>query len=375
MERPMELYIDRDELARGLARIQGVIERRSTHPILAHVLLHAKDGRLRMTATDTEIAYIGDLEANTRSNGEVAVDAAGLFQVVRSLPEATVHLASGEGNRLEVRSGRASFKLLGVPAEEYPALPPFDVLGTAVVSERDLQRVIEQVSFSVASEDVRWGLNGAHVEDRTDARGKRLRFAATDGHRLACSELPYTGDFALTPRMLVPRKALGVLRKLLEGSGGDVQLDFGEGALQLRRPGQTFWFRLLDGEFPDYKAVIPDKNKHAAVARRSDLLATLKRVGILVTDRTRPVTFRFSTEELEVRMDNVDRGEVRETLPVELEGEPIEVGFNARYLQDILSAMFGDHVRLELAHPLAPCLVRDPDDDSALFVVMPMRLD
>jgi len=149
----------------------------------------------------------------------------------------------------------------------------------------------------------------------------------------------------------------------------------GDGALQLRRPGQTFWFRLLDGEFPDYKAVIPDKNKHVAVLRRSELLATLRRVAILITDRTRPVSFRFAADELEIRLDNVDRGEVRESLPVELTGEPIEVGFNARYLQDILSALEGDFVRLELAHPLAPCLVRDPSDDAALFVVMPMRLD
>ena len=152
-------------------------------------------------------------------------------------------------------------------------------------------------------------------------------------------------------------------------------LDFGEGALQLRRPGQAFWFRLLDGEFPDYKAVIPSENKHRAVVRRNEMGSTLKRVNILVPDRARPVKFHFGEDELDVEVHNVDKGEVRETLPVELEGEAITVGFNARYLQEILGVLSGDLVTLELAHPLAPCLVRDQEDDSAFFVVMPMRLD
>ncbi len=370
----MELYIDRDALARGLARIQGIIERRSTHPVLSHVLLHCRDGILRMTATDTEIAYIGDLEANVSSGGELAVDAASLFQVVRSLPEATVHLKQTEGQRLEIRSGRAFFKLLGVAAEEYPTLPPFESTGTARVAERELKRLVEQVSFAVATEDVRWGLNGAHVEE-VAGEERTLRMVATDGHRLAAAQTTFEGDFAFTRRMLIPRKALAVLRKLLENRDDQVELDFGEGALQLRQPGHTFWFRLLEGEFPDYKAVVPSNHKHAAIIRGSDLSATLRRVGILVADRARPVRFSFGDGDLEVRVNNVDRGEVVETLPIELDGEAIAVGFNSRYLQDILGAVSGDRVVLELAHPLAPCLVRDPDDGSAFFVVMPMRLD
>jgi DNA polymerase-3 subunit beta len=267
------------------------------------------------------------------------------------------------------------FKLLGIAAEEYPALPPFDATGTAEIAESNLRRVVDQVAFSVASEDVRWGLNGAHLEVRESDSGRRLRFAATDGHRLACAETDFEGSFELTPRMLVPRKALAVLKKLLGGGTGTVSLDFGEGALQLRRPGQAFWFRLLDGEFPDYKAVIPTENKHRAIVRRQDMGSTLKRVNILVPERGRPVKFNFDEEELEVQVENLDRGEVRETLPVELEGEAITVGFNARYLQEILGVLEGDRVTLELAHPLAPCLVRDEEDDSAFFVVMPMRLD
>jgi DNA polymerase-3 subunit beta len=373
----MELYIDRDALGRGLARIQGIIERRTTHPILSHVLLHARGDVLRLTATDTEVGYVGEVAANVSSGGEVAVDAASLFQIVRALPEATVHLHLVDGQRLEVRSGRSRFKLLGVAAEEYPALPPFEKQATARLEEGELARLVEQVQFSIATEDVRWGINGAHLEEVERDGQRRLRFVATDRHRLACAEAPFEGDTRFTPRMLVPRKALAVLKKLLEGGSGSVELDFGEGALQLRRAGETFWFRLLDGEFPDYKAVVPRDDKHRAVVRRNDLAATLRRVAILVPDRARPVRFAFSESELQVEVHNVDRGEVQESVAIELDGDAITVGFNARYLLEILGVLRGDLVVLELAHPLAPCLVKEQGDgeDQAFFVVMPMRLD
>jgi DNA polymerase-3 subunit beta len=371
----MDLYIDRDELARGLARVQGIIERRSTHPLLAHVLLHARDSGLRMTATDTEVAYIGDLAANVTGAGQLAVDAANFFQIVRALPEPTVHLVVKSGRKLEITSGRASFKLPGYAAEDYPPLPTFDAKGSAAIAEGTLRRMVECTSFSVATDDVRYGLNGAHIEAVSDAEGQRMRMVATDGHRLSSSEGAYEGELVITPRTLIPRKALAVMRKLLEGDEETVEVAFGDGAIRLSRPNQIFWFRLLEGEFPDYAAVVPTENKHRAVVRRDDLASTLKRVGILVQERQRAVRFAFTETDLEIEMSSTERGEVHETVPIELEGDDVSVGFNARYLQDILGVLRGDKVVLELAHPLAPCLVRDPDDEAAFFVVMPMRLD
>lgn len=310
-----------------------------------------------------------------KTEGQVAVDATQLFQIVRALPEPTVRLRLGEALRLEVESGRASFRLPGTAAEDFPVLPPFRSTATANLAERELRRLVDQVAFSVATEDVRWGLNGAHVEEVRVGEEARLRMVATDGHRLACAEAVFTGSCRFANRMLVPRKALAVMRKLLEGDAPEVGLDFGEGALQLRRPGESFWFRLLDGEFPDYKAVVPTEPRFVATLRRSDLVSALRRVSIVITDRARPARFSFSEEEVEIRVQNVDKGEVRETLPVELDGGTFVVGFNARYLSEALGALAGDRVVLSLANPLAPCLVRDPDRDDAWFVVMPMRLD
>lgn len=371
----MDLYIDRDELSRGLARVQNIVERRSTHPLLAHVLLHARDGGLRMTATDTEVAYIGDLAANVEKGGEVAIDAASLFQIARSLPEPTVQLTLGAANRLEVKSGRARFRLPGFPAEEFPQLPAFDGKGTATLAEGALRRLVECTHFAVATDDVRYGLNGVHLEATDGEEGPRLRFVATDGHRLAAASAAYEGELVITPRTLVPRKALAVMRKLLEGDEEKVELAFGEGAIRLSRPGQTFWFRLLDGEFPDYAAVVPREHKMQARVAREEFVSTLRRVMILVADRARAVRFAFGDGELEIEVHNVDRGEVKENLPIEIEGDPMTVGFNARFLQDVLSVLHGDAVVLETSNPLAPCLVRSPDDPEAFFVVMPMRLD
>lgn len=376
----MDLFIDRDALSRGLARVQGIIERRSTHHLLSHVLLHARDGGLRMTATDTEVAYIGDIPANVEKVGQLVVDANSLFQIVRALPEPTVQLSSGKpgaATRLEIRSGRASFKLPGFAAEEYPPLPAFDAKGSASLTEGALRRLVEQTAFAAAQDDVRYGLNGAHLEEVTTDQGRRLRVVATDGHRLSAAQAPFEGDLVITPRTLVPRKALAVIRKLLEGDQELVEVSFGQGAVHLstRSGGERFWFRLLDGEFPDYRAVVPKDHKHRATVRRDDLASALRRVMILVAERARAVRFAFEESELHIEVHNADRGEVKEAVPIELDGEPIQVGFNARYLQDILSVLDGERVVLELAHPLAPCRVQDPDSDDSFFVVMPMRLD
>lgn len=371
----MDIYIDRDELSRGLARVQGVIERRGTHPLLSHVLLHARDGGLKMTATDTEIAFIGDMAANVEKPGQIAVDAASFFQVVRAMPEATVRLTLTNNHRLEVRSGRSDFKLPAVSADEYPALPAFEATGEVELVEDELRRLIDQTHFAVAADDTRYGLNGVHMEERERDGARYLRFVATDGHRLSSAQVMVAAPLKITPRMLVPRKALAVMKKLLSARPDPIKVIFGEGAIRLSMPGQSLWFRLLEGEFPDYEAVVPTDNKVFAMIDRETLLNSLRRVGILVADKARAVRFAFDLEELEVQVQHSERGEVKESVPVELDGEPITVGFNARYLQEILSVMDGPQVRLSMAHPLAPCLVEDPEQPSAFFVVMPMRLD
>jgi len=367
----MELFVDKGALARALASIQGVVERRAANPVLSHVLLHASEAGLRLTATDQEVAYLGELQATVETSGELAVDASNLFQIVRALDNDTVQIKAGAGTRLEIKAGRSFFRLPALSADEYPPLPAFDARGRAMIDSAQLRRIIEQVAFSISNEDNRYGLNGAHLEE---VGAGRLRLVATDGHRLSVAEAAFEGELSLPPRQLFPRKALSVLTKLLDSSAESVTLSFGENAVQVARSEQRLWFRLLDGEFPDYKAVLPQSCNHVATIPRDVLASALRRVGVLAHERSRPVRFSFADGELTLDIRSSDRGEVTERLPIELEGTPIDVGFNIRYVQEILAAIPTDAVRIELSEALGPARIVGVDDNDAFFVVMPMRL-
>ena len=367
----MDLFIDRSELARSLASIQGVIERRSARPILSHVLMHASSDGLKLTATDEEVAYIGELASSVNEPGELAVDAASLFQVVRALDDATVQLKLGKGDRLEVRAGRSFFRLPGIVAQEFPPLPAFDVRGQAMIDSGSLRRLIDQCAFAIATDENRTGFNGAHLEE---VGPDCMRMVATDGHRLSVSEASYQGELALPPRMLLPRKGLGILRKLLDASNESITLAFGDNAMQVTRPGQRLWFRLLDGEFPEYKAVLPQSSHHTATCDHAALLSALRRVSVLAHDRSRPVRFAFEPGELTIDIRSSDRGEVTERVAIDLEGEPLTAGFNVRYLQDILGAITTENVQIDLSGELGPARLTGVGADDAFFIVMPMRL-
>ena len=371
----MELYIDRDELLRGLSRVQGIVDRRNTpNPVLSHVLLQATEGRLRLTATDTEVAFIGDFAANVQSEGELAVHAAHFFQIVRMLPASTVHLKRGGQNRLEVASGSAWYKVLGLPGEEYPPLPEFDGQATMKLPAESLKGMIEKTAYAICPDDNRYGINGAHLQEVESSDGPVIRMVATDGHRLSYAESTFDGEFGMGPRLLLPRKAVSEIKKLCEVDE-ELEVTFGEHAALVRQERARFYFRLLDGEFPDYSPVIPDVPQRRVVASRDTLSSALKRMSLLAADKTRPVRFAFDLDRVTISAQNSDIGEAREEVPIELEGAPMSIGFNVKYFNDIMSIFSSDQVVIELGDALSPAIVRQPGDDRALYVVMPMRLD
>lgn len=373
----MELYIDRDAFLSGLSRVQGIVERRNTpNPILSHVLLEAADGRLRLTATDTELAFIGDLPANVVVPGEIAVDAQSLFQIAKVLPDPTAHLQLGAQNRLELTSGTAWYKVLCLPAEDFPSLPDFDGRSSIRVTGGQLRWLIEQTHFVVCPDDNRYGINGGHLEvvDGNDGE-PLLRAVATDGHRLSYAQTPFEGEFGMPARMLIPRKALGEMRKLTKRDDEELELSFGESAALLTTSSERFYFRLIDGEFPDYRQVVPTSWQRRGVVVKDLLVSALKRVAVLAQDRGRPVRFSFDPTAVTVSASHTDLGEAREVVPLELEGEPLDIGFNIRYFQEVLQAVHGDRVVIELGDALSPALIRSPERDDGLVIVMPMRLD
>lgn len=372
----MDFLIARDELVRTLGRVQGVVEKRTTSPVLSSVLLQARAEGLRVVATDKAMTFIGDVAATVRTPGEIAVDAANFYQTARVLADDVVTVSLLDNQRVEIRSGTATFKLNGYPGSEFPVTPPLDESKSLTIAMGELRRIVDQTLFAVAPDENRYGLNGVHIEDVTTDAGPMLRMVSTDGNRLCWSQAPYSGEIGIHRKMLLPRKGLDQVRRLLEGPDETpVEFAFGDRAALVRFPNVMVHMRLLEADFPDYRQVLPSAYKRRVLVDRAAFDAALRRVSIFAADTSHTVRFAFSGDGLVLTSRKLDAGDSREEIAVDLVGEPVTLGFNALYVQHVLAATTGSRLALELGDALQPCIIRLPEDDRCLFVVMPVRLD
>lgn len=373
----MEFRIAKDELTRALARVQGIVEKRSTNPIIANVLLEVGDDLLRVTATDTEISFVGSYAVQHSSPGSITLAARQLYDIARNAPDDTIAFQLPAGSdQVEIRSGRSFFKVLGLPAEQFPRIASPGGGDGVRIEAVALKQLIDKVSFSISTDDTRAGLAGASLEVLED--GASLRLASTDGHRLSVCGRPFEGTLQTgrTSRPLLPRKGLTELRKLLDGTDGAWLLSFTDNQAWFRFGGMAFSMRLLEGEFPDYKAVIPASWQRRVFVPRAELEGTLRRVSILATEKTHPVRFSVGDNTLTVKAQHPEAGEAVETLEAQVDGGPLDIGFNARYFRDALSALSSDTVAIEIGDSLSPCLVKPGEGGSdEVYVIMPMRLE
>jgi DNA polymerase-3 subunit beta len=376
----MELKIGVPELAKALGRSQGIVEKKSTMPILSHVLLEAKKGtELHVSATDLDLAVSSEHPCEVMKEGGLAVSARHLFEIVRSFDAgAQVTLKRASNNYLEVRSGPSEFKIVGLPAEDFPALPRFEKVPFEDVTPSELLDMIERTQFAVSTDETRYNLNGVFFEPAAEA----LRLVATDGHRLSLAEKPVAGRFGLKRGVILPRKGLQELKKLLQEAAESGQekpqtrLGFVENSAIFKEPGVVLVMRLIEGMFPDYKQVIPKAGEKVVTLGRARLLETLRRISLLSTDKAHAVKLELSKGLLRVLSQNPDLGEAKEEVPVDYAGEALKIGFNARYLIDVLQVLKSDDVRLELADDLSPGVVKGAKEADQGFtaVVMPMRI-
>jgi DNA polymerase-3 subunit beta len=372
----MEFVIGREEFHWALERVQGIVDKRNTIPLLANVLIQTIPGGIKITASDMEIAFTGEYEANVMSQGEITLGAKQLFDIVRNLPQATVRLRRLDNDWMEITSGKAYFKIVGLSSEGYPAIPSLDGATTLQLSSPALKEMIDHTFFSIATDDSRYGLNGAFLERLEDSDGGSIRMISTDGHRLSLIDRPLKGDVDLGDGYLLPRKGLAELKKLCDEFGeNDVEVAFSDNSAIFRHGRIVFFMRLLEGDFPDYRQVIPQRSLRKVTIVRDELSRALKRVSILSSEKTHSVRFRISGEGLEISASNPDLGESRETVDAQVEGEPLAIGFNARYFLDALAVLKGEHVMLELGDSLNPGIIKEKDRDDVMFVVMPMRLE
>jgi DNA polymerase-3 subunit beta len=376
----MELKIGTSELSRALGRSQGIVEKKTTMPILSHVLLEArKGGTLHVSATDLDVSVSAEHACEVLREGAVAVSARHLYDIVKALPDAQVTLKRAQNNYLEVVSGPAEFRIVGLPAEDFPALPKFDKVKLVAVPPQDLLTMIGLTDFAVSTDETRYNLNGVYFEPS----GGDLRLVATDGHRLSLSKRPLEADLGLKKGVILPKKGLGELKKLLSEaveSGEEkpeVKMGFVENSAVVSWPHAkvSLVMRLIEGVFPDYRQVIPKQGEKLVKLGRQRFLETLKRISLLSSDKAHAVKLDLSPGLLKVLSQNPDLGEAKEEVTVEYQGEPLRIGFNARYLIDVLQALSDKQdIVLELADDLSPGVIKPEGDDGFIAVIMPMRI-
>ena len=370
----MKATIERATLLKGLGHVHSVVERRNTIPILSNVLIEAEeDGGLRLMATDLDLQINETVEANVTDPGATTVPAHTLFDIVRKLPEGSqVELIAAEG-RMQVNAGRARFTLATLPRDDFPVIAEGELPTRFELPAATLRQIIDKTRFAISTEETRYYLNGIYVHVSDEAQPV-LKAAATDGHRLARVTVPRPEGAQGMPGVIIPRKCVGELRKLLDEVDGSVQLSLSDSKVRFGLGNAVLTSKLIDGTFPDYSRVIPTANDKLLKLDPRGFEEGVDRVSTIASERTRAVKMALDRDRVTLSVTSPENGTAAEEVPADYGAESFEIGFNARYLMDILAQIEGDVVEVHLADAAAPTLLRENDKASALYVLMPMRV-
>ncbi len=372
----MQLTIERAALLKSLAHVQSVVERRNTIPILSNVLLVAGDGRLAFTATDMDLTIIDDAAAKVTAPGATTAQAHTFYDIVRKLPEgAEVELSTtAGGSQLTLRSGRSTFALQTLPREDFPDPGDEEMPQSFQIAASDLRSMIDRTRFAISTEETRYYLNGIYFHAVEENGRSLLRAVATDGHRLARFEMPLPAQAAGMPGVIVPRKTVNELRKLIEDQDGEIDVALSETKIRFSFGSSLLSSKLIDGTFPDYQRVIPANNDKVMEIHCRAFAEAVDRVSTISSEKSRAVKLAVGDGSLTLSANAPDSGSAEEQLEIDYTGEPIEIGFNSRYLLDVAQQIAGERVELLLSDAALPTILREANDAAALYVLMPMRV-
>jgi DNA polymerase-3 subunit beta len=369
----MKLTITREQLQEGLVAVAASVPAKTTLPILSNILLEATKDGIRLSGTDLDIAVSTTVSASVEQEGAITLPARKLVEIVRELPSAAIRLTASGEQRVTIECGRSRFRLLGLPREEFPAFPSVKFEGGWRTSSKDLQKLIGHVAFAASTEESRPILNGVLWE----LRPERMRMVATNGHRLARMDVPTppSGNTAQAD-LIVPPKALEQIRRLFKADE-EVEIAKSENHLGFRSATTQIYTRLIEGPYPNYEQVIPRENDKSATADKAAFSSALRRMSIVASDQTHRIRMAFANGSCKLSVQTPDLGEAQEEITVSYDGDPLEIGFNASYLLEILKYIPTDEVRLTFKAPerAATCEpVGWNDPSSYLTLVMPLRL-
>jgi DNA polymerase-3 subunit beta len=372
----MKVTLERTALLKALGHVHRIVERRNTIPILSNVLIEARERQLTLKATDLDLEATESAPADVVQEGATTVAAHVLYEIVRKLPEgAQVSLEmSGDAGQLLLRSGRARFHLQCLPASDFPDLTTGELSHSFALSSGDLKKLIDNTQFAISTEETRYYLNGIYLHAAGSAKAATLRAVATDGHRLAQVDMPLPKGADGMPGVIVPRKTVGEMQRLIEDTAAEVSIELSQGKIRFTLGNVVLTSKLIDGTFPDYGRVIPQGNDKELIVDKGDFAAAVDRVSTISSERGRAVKLALSAGKLVLSVTNPDSGSATEELEVEYASDPLDIGFNSRYLLDITTQIEGEVAVLKLADPGSPTLVQDKENKSALYVLMPMRV-
>jgi DNA polymerase III subunit beta len=364
----MKFNVSKDKLLEGLSYVQNVVSTRTTLPILSNVLLQASEGEIRLTTTDLDVGVRGSVEAQVERSGATTLPARRLFSIVRELPAAEIYVDVDSKNLASIRSGPSYFKILGLPEEEFPPLPRFDDAKIFTIAQKDLKDGLKKTSYAISTDETRYVLNGTLFSFKDN----KLTLVATDGRRLALVDLELEFPRSQEIDVIVPTKAVMELQRLVKDEG-DVKVSIGENQIAFEINQTLLVSKLIEGNYPNYRQVIPSEAKERVTLERETLLNAVRRVALLASEKSNSVKLSFSKGNIDIVATTPDVGEARESLVVMYKGREFSIAFNPEFLMAPLRNLSTDEVYLDLIDEMSPGVIKIAG--PFLYVLMPMRLN
>jgi len=372
----MHFTVEKENFLKGLTRVQGIVEKRNTIPILANVLIEANENGINMTATDLEVGMKAFYPAKVTKIGKITVSAKKLYEITKELPEKEISFQAKENCWVEIRCGKAIFNLVGLSADEFPYFPYPDKENFISIKSSLIKEMVDKTYFSISTDETKYNLNGIYFKSEKLNEVLKLFLIATDGHRLSMisKEIKLSNDNELTKGVIFPRKGIYELKKISDEDESDIKIGFMDNNAVVKKDKTIVIMRLVDGEFPDYNRVIPKQNEYIAKIKRDDFLHSLRRMSIFSNEKSKGIKVSLKSNLIEISSSNPEFGDAREELEVEYTGPEISIGYNARYIMDVLQNQDSEKIELHIKDNLSPGILKAVGDNDYLAVIMPMRL-
>lgn len=372
----MEFKIEKDTFARALQKIQGIVEKRNTMPILSNVLIEAHADRIELTATDLEVGMKSSYETTVAREGKITISAKKLYEIVKELPEEVISFSTKENDWVEIRCGKAHFSIVGLSPEEFPYFPKVNEESLIRIESRLLADMVEKTSYAICFDETKYNLNGTFVKATEEDGRPILRMVATDGHRLSIVQKEFNGTVGpeMAKGVIFPKKGIFELKKMCEEEATELSLGFMDNSAVIKKGNTVVVMRLVDGEFPDYTRVVPVANDKIVTVARDPFFHSLRRMSILSSEKFKGIKMEIEAERMVISSSNPELGEASEELDAVYGGTPLSIRFNAKYLIDVLSILDEDSIALVLRDELSPAIMRPAGDEGFTAVIMPMRL-